>query len=111
MFLPGPLTKHHAAPLLVRRDDIADMLLGVGLREAVEAVEFTISGHNFLRYVAGGKCECDPEVGASPCITCAAAAILSKNEKALIALEGKLAYNAADDPEIRAALQRTVNGD
>lgn len=85
MFLPGPLTKHHAAPLLVRRDDIAGMLLNAGLREAVEQLE---KARTFPRY-AHEFCE-----------------------NALTALRGKIKpYIAADDPEIRAGLQRAVNGD
>lgn len=37
MFLPGPLTKHHDTRLLIQRNDVANMLLGSGLREALEA--------------------------------------------------------------------------
>ena len=39
MFLPGPLTKHHDSRLLVKRDDVANMLLDAGLREAVRICE------------------------------------------------------------------------
>ena len=33
--------------------------------------------HNLLPFIAKGKCRCDPDVGACPCESCAAAEILA----------------------------------
>lgn len=95
MFIPGPLTKHHSSLLLVRRDDIAEMLLNAGLRVAVEALETMSDWHDKMNLpwqeIVKGK---------------------NIAKEALAALKGEIKpYNAANDPEIRAALQRTVNGD
>ena len=34
--------------------------------------------YNLLQHISEGKCRCDPDVGASPCMPCAAGWIISK---------------------------------
>lgn len=66
----------------------------------ITALVFARSGHNLLTHIAKGRCECDYEVGAAPCMTCAAMEILRKIQAAL-RIAGELG-----DAEFNAEFQK-----
>jgi hypothetical protein len=45
--------------------------------------------HNLLGYLATSKCDCDPSVGNTPCMACAAFCIKKRIENAIALVEGK----------------------
>ena len=49
-----------------------------GLREGVLKCRELALEYNLLQHISEGKCECDPDVGATPCMPCAAGWIISK---------------------------------